>query len=198
MQSGSDICGRDEAEERLLRKGDSYQEILELLARDVQRMPEIMFLLEKEGQSQALLHSCRNLLPPVMLRIWEAYERGTSCGSSEDGYGILLEGAVQGADDRQLLRLVEIGKDFRPEVLRSFAMQLMKGERWQAAFSAFTLSTDQDVETDEIFWYCVGRCLYHLGELKGAEECLEKSLQIRNDYPPARTFLKWIREAEKV
>ncbi len=197
MKSGGGTGSRErKSREQLMGKENNYQEVLKCLVQNVRKLPEVLFLLEagNDEVSEMQYHSCKRLLPPAMLRIWNAYEGGYSCGTSDDGYELILEGALQSANSKQLLRLVESGKDFRSEVLRQFAQRLMKEEQWQAAFAVLTMIPAEDICTDEEFWYNAGRCLFQLGEFEGAETCLVKSLKLREDYPPARAFLKWTRE----
>lgn len=165
--------------------------------RDIKRLICLLFRLEAEGEgeAQALYTACRDLLPPDLSKIWNTYEMGGDCGQQEDGYNLIFSVAMQHADDRQLLRCVELAKSQQPDMIFRMANQLMDEERWQAAFAAYSMVPEHAPCAREEFWYRTGRCLYHMREWDGAEECLKTALAMHPDYLPAKAFLQWTREA---
>lgn len=192
------ILGTSSERDRFYEKQgeNDYQEVLNLLFKEVKRLPRILFLLERDGSAEApaLYASCRELLPPAMRLIWKAYEEGSDCGQSDDGYDVILEAAIRDADDNQLLRLVETAGSFDSDYLNKVGTQLMEGERWQAAFAAYSRIQDGAECVNGEFWYNVGRCLYYLGERDSAEECMNNALKFDPKHYGAKSYLTWIEE----
>lgn len=171
-------------------------EVSKIQERELLLLLEVLFHLEGEASALEVYNSCKGLLSPTLRDIWNCYETGNKCIGNMDEYRLILSIAVVCADDSQLLRYVDLLESTDANQIYEVGNCLMEGERWQSAFSCYAMIPMESDCVCEEFWYRVGRCLYHLGELAGAEEFLKRALKLSPDYFPAKSFLQWCRKGK--
>ncbi|WP_415944924.1 glycosyltransferase [Selenomonas montiformis] len=165
------------------------------LAQDIELALRLLLRLEsRTGRTcrQMERQLCR-LLPQDILQVWLAYQ-GKGAVTDWDSYRLVWPYIRRYGGETQILRFAALGRN-RPKLTQQLAEELIREEKWQAAFSLLEQVSSE--QADGGFWEDTGICLYHLGKRKAAVECFGRARADGRDTDRMKAYEMWMENGDE-